>query len=302
MKRTMLKIVRSFLEYLELERNYSNYTILSYETDLMSLIQFLRSEGIKSFNEVHKEYLRAYIGSLLDKGFSKRSIARKIASLRSFFKYLRRQKIIDGNPTLVPITPKFGRRLPSFLDEQAVRNLLSSPDRTTTIGKRDSAILELFYSTGIRLSELIALNVNDVRQDEGLIKVKGKGHKERIIPIGRKALDAIIEYLRTRKDLSLISQGFSEEQPLFVIGNGHRIYPQAIGRMVRKYIAMVSEIEKRSPHVLRHTFATHLLNRGADLRAVKELLGHENLSTTQVYTHISAARMKKVYNDSHPKA
>ena len=302
MKRTMLKIVRSFLEYLELERNYSAHTILSYETDLISLIQFLRSEGIKSFNEVHKEYLRAYIGSLLDKGFSKRSIARKIASLRSFFKYLRRQKIIDGNPTLVLITPKFGRRLPSFLDEQAVRNLLSSPDRTTTIGKRDSAILELFYSTGIRLSELIALNVNDVRQDEGLIKVKGKGHKERIIPIGRKALDAIIEYLRTRKDLSLISQGFSEEQPLFVIGNGHRIYPQAIGRMVRKYIAMVSEIEKRSPHVLRHTFATHLLNRGADLRAVKELLGHENLSTTQVYTHISAARMKKVYNDSHPKA
>jgi integrase/recombinase XerC len=298
----MEKIVRSYLEYLEIERNYSAHTILSYETDLMSLVQFLRREGIDSFVEVHKESLRAFIGSLLDRGFSQRSTARKIASMRSFFKYLRRQKIIDGNPALVLITPKIGKRLPSFLDEESVQRLLSSPDLNTTNGKRDTAILELFYSTGIRLSELIGLNVGDLKHEEGLIKVRGKGRKERIIPVGRKALTAIEDYLQGEKELSTNVNVKLAERPLFMIKSGRRLYPQAVGRMVRKYIGMVSEIEKKSPHVLRHSFATHLLNHGADLRAVKELLGHESLSTTQVYTHVSSARMKKVYEDAHPKA
>lgn len=298
----MEKVVRNFLEYLETERNYSAHTILSYETDLLNLVQFLRHKRIHSFNQVHKESLRAFIGFLLDKGFSQRSVARKIAALRSFFKYLRRQNIVDGNPALVLVTPKIGKPLPTFLDEQTVGHLLASPDQTTLKGKRDVAILELFYSTGIRLNELINLDINDVKKDEGLIKVKGKGRKERIIPIGRKALVAINEYLAARDRIVSVSQQVSEKRPLFVNEKGRRFYPQAIGRMVRRYIGMISEIEKKSPHVLRHTFATHLLNRGADLRAVKELLGHESLSTTQVYTHISAARMKKVYDDSHPKA
>ena len=298
----MEKIVRGYLEYLEIERNYSAHTILSYETDLLSLVQFLRQEGINSFDKVHKESLRAFIGSLLDKGFSQRSTARKIASLRSFFKYLRRQKIIDGNPALVLITPKIGKRLPSFLDEESVQRLLLSPDLNTTNGKRDTAILELFYSTGIRLSELIGLNVGDLKHDEGLIKVRGKGRKERIIPVGRKALMAIDDYRKGEKELSAKANIKLDERPLFMIKGERRLYPQAVGRMVRKYIGVVSEIEKKSPHVLRHSFATHLLNRGADLRAVKELLGHESLSTTQVYTHVSSARMKKVYEDAHPKA
>ena len=297
----MEKIVRSYLEYLEIERNYSDHTILSYETDLLGLVRFLNREGINSFDKVHKESLRAFIGSLLDEGFSQRSIARKIASMRSFFKYLRRQKIIDGNPALVLITPKVGKRLPSFLDEESVRRLLLLPDRSTTSGRRDAAILELFYSTGIRLSELINLNVGDLKQEEGLIKVRGKGRKERIVPIGRKASKAIDDYLKEGKGLSTRAVQL-DERPLFVIKAGRRMYPQAVGRMVRKYIGAVSEIEKKSPHVLRHSFATHLLNHGADLRAVKELLGHESLSTTQVYTHVSSARMKKVYEDAHPKA
>jgi integrase/recombinase XerC len=298
----MEKIVRSFLEYLETERNYSAHTILSYETDLMSLVQFLRNEKIGSFGEVHKESLRAFIGFLLDKGFGQRSVARKIASMRSFFKYLRRHKIVEGNPTLVLITPKAEKRLPVFLDEQSMRKLLVSSDKTGPHTKRDLAIIELFYSTGIRLSELLNLTLNDLKQEEGVIKVKGKGRKERFVPIGKKALSAIDEYLVTRRDLLLTAQRVHNECFLFVTEKGQKLYPQAIGRIVRKHIGTVSEIEKKSPHVLRHTFATHLLNHGADIRAVKELLGHESLSTTQVYTHVSSARMKKVYEESHPKA
>ena len=298
----MEKIIRNYLEYLEIERNYSAHTILSYETDLLSLVQFLRREGIDSFDNVHKESLRAFIGSLLDGGFGQRSVARKIASMRSFFKYLRRQKITEGNPALVLITPKVAKRLPSYLDEESVRRLVSLPDQHTPNGKRDTAILELFYSTGIRLSELIGLDIDDLKQEEGLIKVRGKGRKERIVPVGRKALAAINGYLQEKKKLPAKTHGKADGYPLFEIQEGRRMYPQAVGRMVRKYIGAVSEIEKKGPHVLRHSFATHMLNHGADLRAVKELLGHESLSTTQVYTHVSSARMKKVYEEAHPKA
>jgi tyrosine recombinase XerC len=298
----MEKIVRGYLEYLEGERNYSAHTILSYETDLSSFVQFLHQEGINSFAAVHKESLRAFISSLIDKGFSQRSIARKVASIRSFFKYLRRQKIINGNPALVLITPKIGKRLPSFLDEESVHQLIESPDQSTTNGKRDRAILELFYSTGMRLSELIGLNICDLKKEEGLIKIKGKGRKERIVPVGRKAMDAVDEYLQDENELRLKGHVQSGDHPLFVMKEGRRMYPQAVGRMVKKYIGMVSEVEKKSPHILRHSFATHMLNHGADMRAVKELLGHESLSTTQVYTHVSSARMKKVYEDAHPKA
>jgi integrase/recombinase XerC len=301
-KRAVEKIVRKYLEYLEIERNYSAHTILSYETDLLRFVQFLRREGIDSFDKVQKESLRAFIGSLLDEGFGQKSIARKIASMRSLFKYLRRQKITERNPALVLITPKVAKRLPSFLDEESVRQLVSLPDQNTPEGKRDTAILELFYSTGIRLSELIGLEIGDLMQEEGLIKVRGKGRKERIIPVGRKALAAIDGYLQEKKKTPAKMYNKTEEHPLFEIHNGRRMYPQAVGRMVRKYIGAVSEIEKKSPHVLRHSFATHMLNHGADLRAVKELLGHESLSTTQVYTHVSSARMKKVYEDAHPKA
>jgi integrase/recombinase XerC len=298
----MEKIVRGYLEYLEAERNYSAHTILSYETDLMSLVQFLQSENIESFNQVQKESLRAFIGFLLDEGFSQRSVARKIASLRSFFKYLRRRKIIEGNPALVLITPKVGKKLPSYLDEQSMEMLLVSSDKTNPDTKRDLAILELFYSTGIRLSELINLTLADLKKEEGLIKVKGKGRKERIIPVGKKALLAINEYLTVRKGFLPKLNQPKESHALFVTRKGLKLYPQAVGRIVRKYIGAVSEIEKKSPHVLRHTFATHMLNHGADIRAVKELLGHESLSTTQVYTHVSTAHMKKVYAESHPKA
>jgi len=298
----MKKIVGCYLEYLETERNYSAHTILSYETDLLSLIRFLRSDGKESFSQVHKESLRAFIGFLLDQGFSQCSIARKIASIRSFFKYLRRRNIIDSNPALVLITPKAGKRLPIFLDEHSMRKLLLASNLKGPNKKRDLAILELFYSTGIRLSELINLTLNDLKNKEGLIKVKGKGRKERFVPVGEKAISVIKEYLATRKNLIKSANKKDGKNFLFVTEKGQKLYPQAVGRIVRKYIGAVSEIEKKSPHVLRHTFATHMLNHGADIRAVKELLGHESLSTTQVYTHISSTRMKKIYEESHPKA
>ncbi len=296
----MEQVIRQFLEYLEVERNYSPNTITSYETDLTELLSFLRSEGITDVRDIHKETLRAFLGNLLDKGFSNRSAARKIASLRSFFKYLHRQKLVEGNPALVLITPHTDKHLPTFLDEKTAEALMNAPDKTRLNGKRDAAILELFYSTGIRLSELIGLNVSDIQPNERVIKVFGKGRKQRILPVGEKALQAIDEYLATRIDLQ--GKKLSEAVPLFLTTGGKRMYPQAVGLLVGKYIRQVSEVEKQSPHVLRHSFATHLLNRGADLRAVKELLGHESLSTTQVYTHVSAARMKKVYENAHPKA
>jgi integrase/recombinase XerC len=298
----MEKIVRNFLEYLEIERNYSSHTILSYETDLISMIHFFRDEHIDSFEHVHKESLRAFIGFLLDHGYSRTSVARKIATIRSFFKYLRRHKIIDGNPALVLMTPKSPKKLPSFLDEQSIHKLLTPSACTGANQKRDLAIIELLYSSGIRLSELLNLKINDLKRNEGLMKVRGKGRKERIVPVGKKALSAIDEYLSTRKDIFPAGIGMQNDHSLFVTRKGRQLYPQAVGRIVRKHIGEISEIEKKSPHVLRHTFATHMLNHGADIRAVKELLGHESLSTTQIYTHVSSARMKKIYEKSHPKA
>ncbi|MGB2869369.1 MAG: tyrosine recombinase XerC [Bacteroidota bacterium] len=296
----MQNLVRKYLGYLEVERNYSPNTILSYETDLVEFASFLKQDGVTTIREVGKETLRAFLGSLLARGFGKRSVARKIAALRSFFKYLKRQNAIPSNPALTLITPKVKKKLPAFLDERAMQQLLEAPDRTTPGGKMDAAILELFYSTGMRLSELVSLDVGDVDGREGSVKVMGKGRKERILPLGSKARTAIEDYMEVRPSPG--ASGRSKVQPLFVTRRGERIYPQAVGRIVRRYIERVSEMDKKSPHVLRHSFATHMLNRGADLKAVKELLGHESLSTTQIYTHVSTARMKHVYDKAHPKA
>ena len=294
--------VRSFLEYLEVERNYSANTIRSYETDLHQFITYLESNRIHSLDEVRKPLLRSYLSSLLESGLTKKSVARKIASLRSFFRYAKRHKLASANPTLTLVSPKLDKRLPSYLDESATKRLFDSVDTKSPEGRRSAAILELFYSTGMRLSELINLDVDDIDFAEGLVKVTGKGSKQRILPVGRRALQAVREYLQDRRRVMLKQGGRGGETALFVTSKGARFYPEAVIRMVKSMIGEVSEIEKRSPHVIRHSFATHLLNRGADLRAVKELLGHESLSTTQVYTHVSTEQLKKVYRQSHPKA
>ena len=297
----MQKSVRSFLEYLEVERNYSPNTLRSYDSDLRHFVSYLFSNDVSSLEEVRKDLLRKYLSNLLDEGLTKKSIARKIASLRSFFRYAKRHKIVTTNPTLTLISPKLEKRLPSYLDESAIGRLFDAIDASTPLGRRDAAILELFYSTGMRLNELIQLNVDDLDVSQGVVKVTGKGSKQRILPVGRRALQAIRAYEADRRTDVLVQKQEKVESPLFVTPKGVRFYPEAVIRMVKKYIGKVSELEKSSPHVLRHTFATHLLNRGADLRAVKELLGHESLSTTQVYTHVSTEQMKKVYRQSHPK-
>lgn len=296
----MYDIVRGFLEYLEIERHYSTHTVLSYETDLQQFIEYLDERKINTLNHVDKRFLRSYISNLFDSGYGKRSIARKIASLRSFFRYTKRRGITASNPTLTLISPKPEKRLPTFLDESSTENLFKSIDTTTPDGRREAAILELFYSTGIRLSELINLNLQDVDLAEGTIKVTGKGSKHRILPLGKLAVRALRAYLADREVYTL--KGKELEPAFFLRATGARMYPQAVSRLVQRSIAKVSEIQKKSPHVLRHTFATHLLNRGADLRAVKELLGHESLSTTQVYTHVSTEQLKKIYRQAHPKA
>ena len=299
---TIGKLVRSFLEYLEIERNYSNHTITSYHNDLTAFAEFAKECGIVEAGRIDKPILRKFLTHLIEEGYSKRSVARKIASLRSFFKFLKRRQLVDSNPVLNIRTPRLEKKLPSFLDEAAAGRLFDLPDKSTIQGRRDAAILEVFYSTGMRLSELMNLNIGDIDRQTCLVKVTGKGRKDRVIPIGQKAIHAVHEYLKMREQLQSGIAGDGDSRAVFLTDHGKRMYPQIIGSIVKRYIAMVSELEKKSPHVLRHTFATHLLNRGADLKAVKDLLGHESLSTTQIYTHVTTERLKKVYHQSHPKA
>lgn len=295
----MRKHVTEFLEALKAEKNYSAHTVKAYAADLEGFLAYLDSDGITRFDDVRKTNLRAYLAGLVDGGLSKRSVARKIASLRSFFSFLRRRGRLATNPTLSLVTPRPERRLPVFIAEDAVAGILEAPDASTLEGARDRAILELFYSTGIRLSELIGLNWEDLEDTAGTVKVRGKGSKERIVPVGLHAIDAVRTY---RQRLATEGTVPGPRSPIFRLANGRRMYPIAVSRLVKRYISSACEIQKQSPHVFRHSFATHLLNRGADLRAVKELLGHESLSTTQVYTHVTTERMKKMYRKAHPRA
>lgn len=294
--------VRKFLEYIEAERRYSPNTVRSYEVDLQQFVSYLSAHHLAAFDSVTKDIIRAFLSSLLDSGMRRKSVARKIACLRSFFRFAKRHHVVTSNPTLTLVSPKLEKRLPTFLDEAAMERLFADLDQSTSEGRRNAAILELFYSTGMRLGELVNLNKEDLDRAQGVVKITGKGSKQRIVPVGRKALTAVESYLPDRDRLLAKKGTLREEHALFLTAKGDRLYAEAVSRMVKKVIGRVSEVEKTSPHVIRHTFATHLLNRGADLRAVKELLGHESLSTTQVYTHVSTEQLKKVYRQSHPKA
>jgi integrase/recombinase XerC len=296
--------VKTFLRYLNAERNYSAHTCAAYEDDLRQFSGFLHQhfEGRSySLNDLDNVSIRLFLGECLEKGLSKSSVARKLACLKSFFKYLQKTKVLRANPAANVAAPKVDKRLPQYLDEQSVSDLMHQPDVSTTIGIRDAAILELFYSTGIRLSELINLRISDVDFQSGTIKVTGKGSKQRIVPFGRQAQLTLRSYFGKRHELQSNSN-VGAADVVFLSKRGKRVSPKAVNVLVNNYIGRVSEIGKKSPHVLRHTFATHMLNRGADLRAVKELLGHESLSTTQVYTHVSVDRLKKIYAQAHPKS
>ncbi|RCK72056.1 MAG: Tyrosine recombinase XerC [Ignavibacteriae bacterium] len=300
----MKNYIQKFLEYLEKERKYSNHTIKSYEDDLNQLYVFLSKHfsGVIDLNKIDNVTIRLFLGEFVESGLTKKSIARKLSSLKSFFRYLTKEKILVSNPALNIATPKVPKKLPTFLDENSIDKMMDLPDQSTIFGLRDKAILELLYSTGIRLQELISLNLNHINWKNSTIKVLGKGNKVRIVPFGSKAKEAMERYVSRREELYSKLTGSDAKNAFFLSNKGLRLYPKGVYNIVSYYIEKVSDIERKSPHIIRHTFATHLLNRGADLKAVKELLGHENLSTTQIYTHLTIDHLKKIYNQAHPKS
>jgi len=297
----MQRYIEKFLRYLEIEKNYSSLTLLNYQADLEDFSNFLNpardkvSSGGKQIPLEKVDYisLRRYLAHLKERKLRSRSIARKLSCLRSFFKFLCRDGYLSDNPTLSLTTFKLDKHLPSFLTEEEMSKLLQLPQGNDERSLRDQAILETFYSTGMRISELVGLNIEDVDFISGVAKVRGKGKKERLLPIGEHALKAIRVYLDKRRRQSLV---------LFLNKNGTRLTTRGTRNVVHKYIRLASLSGGISAHTIRHSFATHLLNRGADLRSVQELLGHANLSTTQVYTHLTTERLKSVYEKAHPHA
>lgn len=302
----MQEQISTFLQHLRGERNYSPHTLASYENDLRQFSKFLArhfSDVPFSPTLIDRLTIRSFLNDLVEQDFSRRSIARKLACLKTFFRHLTKTNVVQTNPALNIQAPRLTRSLPTVLAESVIDDLLSQPDMTEPEGIRDRAILETFYGTGIRLSELINLQWRDVNFHDGTIKVTGKGSKQRIVPLGRKASAALQEYASIRR--KIVEPRYHDETNglnVFITKRGKPLSPKGVNLLMNYYIGRVSEIKKKSPHVLRHSFATHLLDRGADLRAVKELLGHESLSTTQVYTHVSVERLKKIYAQAHPKA
>lgn len=292
----MLEQIEAFGKYLAYERNESPHTVRNYRIDLQQFVKFLAVIKIKSFNEINHLVLRQFLADLNQKNYQKSSIGRKVAALKSFFKYLQKKKYLEYNPARVLHAPKQDKKLPKFLEVDEMTQLLAAPGDRGFKPLRDRAILETLYSTGMRVAELTGLNLEDIDFLSGLVRVRGKGSKERVVPIGEKALSVLYQYLDERAKIA------KEAKALFVNFHGTRITDRSINRLIDFYIKKTSVTKKISAHVLRHTFATHLLNAGCDLRSIQEMLGHNSLETTQKYTHVTMERLKKVYEKSHPRA
>ena len=285
-----------FLHHLEHERNLSPETVRAYRNDLEQLCEYFKVEVIQNLTELDNHQVREYLQHLNDKGYSKTTVVRKLAAIRSYFKYLKREGISDKNPFESVRTPRVERNLPHFLTVKEILKLLATPSTETARGLRDRAILETLYSTGLRVSELTALNWEDVDERQGVLRARGKGKKERIVPIGSYSIEAIKNY-RDKLAAELKTQS---PCPLFLNRFGKRLSDRSVRKILDKYIREAGLDEKTSPHSLRHSFATHLLDGGANLRVVQELLGHKHLATTQVYTHLTHERLSKTYRDAHP--
>jgi integrase/recombinase XerC len=287
-----------FLKYIQYERRYSVHTIKSYKKDIEQFISFCNSHfpDLPAIHKAGPKEIRRWVVFLLDEGQSTRTVTRKLSSLRSFFKYLMQQNLVSSNPLLKVVTPKTSKRLPQFVDKSSMELLLDKIENADDFkGQRDKLVIEMLYHTGIRVSELIGLKPVDIDQKECTIKVIGKRNKQRLIPYNKSLNIVISEYLKIRETIT------PECENLIITVKGKEAYHKLIYRIVYEYLSLVSTIEKKSPHVLRHTFATHLLNNGADLNAIKELLGHANLSATQVYTHNSFEQLKNIYEQTHPR-
>jgi len=288
--------IPEFIAYLETERNVSPHTVQAYSSDLAQMLTFIQREKGEgaSAGDVEHLLLRRYLAHL-SKTTKKSSIGRKLAAIRSFFRYLLRRGTISKNPAELVATPKKEQRLPFHLDIDQTTSLMEAPEDEQKHALRDRAILELLYSSGLRVSELTGLNIGEIDLSGGMVRVMGKGGKERIVPVGSRAVEAIQAYLEERD-----STGHGE--PLFLNSRGERINRRSVTRIVDTHVLRIAAFKRISPHTLRHTFATHLLEGGADLRAIQELLGHASLSTTQKYTHVSIDRLMEVYDKAHPKA
>jgi integrase/recombinase XerC len=297
----MKNLANKFEKFLRFERGYSDFTINSYITDLFQFFDYIDNNEIKNISDVKKNVIRGFLESLYKEGISNKTLRRKLSCLRTFFKYLRRENIVTGNPTYAIPLPRFHKKLPKFLSINQIFNAIDKIELKSPLDLRNKAILELFYLTGMRLRELVNLDIEDVYFYDMTVKVKGKGSKERIIPIGFSGKNILQQYLSVRDEL-LKKKKNSNEEALFLSKSGKRISPRDVQRIVEKLLIKFIGGEKISPHILRHTFATHLLNEGADLRAVKDLLGHESLSTTQIYSHISVESLKNIYKQAHPRA
>lgn len=294
--------IAQFLRFLDVERNASDLTIKSYREDLMDMADFLSDHGSKKIkpSEVSPVDLRGYVSALHDAGYARTSIARKLASLRSFYKFAMRQGFAESNPAQPLRNPRGQRKLPHFLTGEEIEELLKAPNHSDPMGKRDRAILEVMYSAGLRVSEVVGMNDRDIDFEEGVVRVRGKGRKERFGAIGKFAAKALREYFSVRQRSKAEEE--AKEKATFVNKFGNRLTTRSVARMLEKYIQECGLDTRTTPHTLRHSFATHLLDRGADIRSVQEMLGHKSLGTTQIYTHVSTSSIRQAYLKAHPRA
>jgi integrase/recombinase XerC len=294
--------IAQFLRYLAVERNASDLTVKSYREDLMDLADYLADAVGKEVQaaQISPRDLRGYVAALHEAGYAQSSIARKLASLRSFYRFAQRQQFCESNPAKPLRNPRAGRKLPHFLTTAEIARLLESPSTQDNLGIRDRAILETMYSAGLRVSEVVGLCDGDLDYQEGIARIRGKGRKERLAPLGKFAIEALNHYTSRRILSPKEAQG--RQAPVFLNRFGTRLTVRSVGRMLEKYIQQTGLNTRTSPHTLRHSFATHLIDRGADIRSVQELLGHKSLVTTQIYTHLSTANLREIYLKAHPRA
>jgi integrase/recombinase XerC len=314
---SLKQYIRDFVEYLRLNRNTSDHTARAYESDLAQFLTSSAAVGQRTRPSLtpadfSPDNVRLFLGTVFRDGASRATAARKLAAVRTFGKWLRREGVIDGDPAALAGTPSREQKIPVHLSIEEMAKLLETPDRGSPLGRRDQAMLELFYASGLRLSELTGLDLDDLNLQSRIVRVLGKGRKERLVPMTQTAADAIRAYLPDRERMIRTTQSALRnpqsairrrpEHPLFVNYRGQRLTPRSVHRLVRKYVALCSTRFGISPHALRHSFATHLLEGGADVRGIQELLGHAQLSTTQRYTHVNAAHLIEVYRQAHPRA
>jgi site-specific recombinase XerD len=289
------KLINSYLEYIESIKRYSPQTVKAYRTDLNQFIEFCNLRNKVTAIDLTERFIKKYLMQLSETGLEKRSISRKLASVRGLLKYAFQNQIINSNPVVYIKNPRNNKKLPEVTTTESILKVYDLADEAEDEPERVKIIFELLYGCALRVSELCDLNFGDLDIKSQTLRVKGKGSKIRIVPVGKKSIEIIEVYLN-------ITNHQNNYEPLIKTKGGNRIYPRFVYRIINKYLSKVTDIKKKSPHVLRHSAATHMLDRGADLRAVKELLGHENLSTTQIYTHVSVERLKSTYKKSHPKS